>query len=321
MRLSHLSGDLEQHKNQTTSVLADLQPTINRSSEGLRDTLVNQLDDLDCKLNTTSELMGGDLRSVKREMTSLNESMNRICDKMEEHEDHMTTEITELEEHLQRNFTRQLQFSNGYIASMCGEGPWRHAVYLDMTDPNTNCPEGWNMTDYSKRTRGRATDGVFTCDSVTFSVRGGEYSQVCGRIRAYQFGVTWGFSGYRDGQILIYGAYFDGVAVMHGSPRQHIWSFVAGVLENYHLPITMCPCDTTRNIPIPPFVGEDYFCESGHTYPGHLSNLIQFHSNDTLWDGMDCHSSSTCCSRRNPPYFIKTLNTSTTDDIELRMCM
>ena len=49
-------------------------------------------------------------------------------------------------------------------------------------------------------------------------------------------------------------------------------------------------------------------------------NRNQFHSNDVLWDGRDCHSSSTCCSRRNPPYFTKHLNTSTTDDIELRMC-
>ena len=103
--VSHLSGDPEQHKSQTTSVLADLQLSINRSSEGLRDTLVNQLDDLDSKLNTTSELMRGDLMSVRREMTSLNESMNTIRDKMEEHEDHMTTEITELEKNLQMNWT------------------------------------------------------------------------------------------------------------------------------------------------------------------------------------------------------------------------
>ena len=44
------------------------------------------------------------------------------------------------------------------------------------------------------------------------------------------------------------------------------------------------------------------------------------HSNDTLWDGRDCHSTSTCCSLHNPPYFTKTLNQTTTDDLELRMC-
>ena len=73
-----------------------------------------------------------------------NKSVKRICDKMEEHEDHMTTEIMELEEHLQSNFTNQLEHSYGYITSPpCdGTGGWRRAVYLDMTGPNTNCPEG-----------------------------------------------------------------------------------------------------------------------------------------------------------------------------------
>ena len=33
-----------------------------------------------------------------------------------------------------------------------GTRGWRH---LDMTDPNTNCPSGWNMT--GKRTCGRAS--------------------------------------------------------------------------------------------------------------------------------------------------------------------
>ena len=131
-----------------------------------------------------------------------NKSVKRICDKMEEHEDHMTTEIMELEEYLQRN---QLEHSYGYITTPPCDGTEgrRRAVYLDMTDPNTNCPKGWSETDYSKRTCGRATDGWCTCDSVTFSVSGGEYSQVCGRIKAYQFVYTLGFHGYYEGQTTV----------------------------------------------------------------------------------------------------------------------
>ena len=44
-----------------------------------------------------------------------------------------------------------------------------------------------------------------------------------------------------------------------------------------------------------------------------------FHYNDILWDGRDCHSTSTCCSLHNPPYFTKTLSQTTIDDLELRM--
>ena len=201
---------------------------------------------------------------------------------------------------------------------------WRRAVYLDMTDPNTNCPSGWNLTDYSKRTCGRASTEYRTCDSVFFPVSGGPYSQVCGRIRAYQWGLGLGYLGYiLHGRNTIDRNYFDGVAVMHGSPLQHVWTFANGAWENdtTHRSYN-CPCDTTGDVPIPPFVGEDYFCESGYVYPGYSNTTLErtFHSNDTLWDGEDCHSSSSCCSLHNPPYFTKSLGQSTTDDLELRMC-
>ena len=195
-----------------------------------------------------------------------------------------------------------------------------------MTDPNTNCPSGWNTTGYSKKTCGRATDGLSTCDSVFFPISDGPYSQVCGRIRAYQWGLPFAFHGsgvYGGGSID--DAYFSGVAVMHGSPRQHIWTFAAGARENYTAAYFyyyfMCPCDNAGYYNPPPFVGEDYFCESGNLHPGHYTlPWNRFHSNDTLWDGKDCHSTSTCYSLHNPPYFTKSLREPTTDDIELRMC-
>ena len=204
-----------------------------------------------------------------------------------------------------------------------GTGGWRRAVYLDMKDPNTNCPSGWSVTDYSKRTCGRASTRQYTCDSVFFPVSGGPYSQVCGRIIAYQWGLGMGFSGFRYGEITIDSTYFDGVVVMHGSPRQHIWTFASGAWEigTAHR-IWNCPCDTPGDIPIPPFVGEDYFCESGYVYPGYRNTTLErtFHSDDTLWDGEGCHSISSCCSLHNPPYFTKSLGQSTTDDLELRIC-
>ena len=84
-----------------------------------------------------------------------------------------------------------------------------------------------------------------------------------------------------------------------------------------------CPCDTAGVIPVPQFVGEDFFCDSGYVYPGYTNTTdwYRFHCSDTLWDGKDCHSTITCCSLHNPPYFTKTLNQITTDDLELRMCL
>ena len=218
------------------------------------------------------------------------------------------------------NLTEQI-INNSVRYACGGTWGWRRAVYLDMTDPNTNCPSGWQLTGYSKRTCGRVSTGWRrTCDSVFFPVSGGPYSQVCGRIRAYQYGVPDAFFGYNYfGRTTIDSAYVCGVAVMYGSPRQHIWTFASGAWENDKRRQSYnCPCDNGA-ISIPPFVGEDYFCESGYVLGS--GRDITFHSNDTLWDGRDCHSNSTCCSLHNPPYFTKTLNQTTTDDLELRMCL
>ena len=243
-----------------------------------------------------------------------------ICDKIEEHDNWITTELIKINETL----TEQIINNSGGL-KCGGTWGWRRAVYLDMTDPNTNCPSGWQLTGYSKRTCGRASSSWLSCDSIFFLVSGGPYSQVCGRIRAYQYGLPGAFCGYNHrGQTTIDSTYVDGVAVMHGSPRQHIWTFANGVMENDTTHRNWnCPCDTTGVISIPPFVGEDYFCESGYVYPGYRSDALEYrlHSNDTLWDGRDCHSTSTCCFLHNPPYFTKTLNQTTTDDLELRMCI
>ena len=190
-----------------------------------------------------------------------------------------------------------------------------------MANLNYNCPSGWNMTGYSKRTCGRASSSGLSCDSVFFPVSGGPYSQVCGRIRAYQYGGPDAFLGYNYGIVTtIEGAYVSGVAVTYGSPRQHIWTFVNGAWENDTHRSYNCPCDTTGVISTPPFVGEDYFCESGYVLDSGIP-WNTFHSNDILWDGRDCHSTSTCCSLHNPPYFTKTLHQTTTDDLELRLCL
>ena len=251
--------------------------------------------------------MRGDLSLVKTELiTDIDDSTHMICDKMKRHDDHI---------------------SQLFVHTCGGTGDWRRAVYLDMTDPSTDCPEGWNMTDYSKRTCGRASDGRFTCDSVTFPISGGEYSQVCGRIKAYQWGWTGGFSDHHSSSFrTVDGVYFTGVAVMHGSPRQHIWTFAAGAAENLQSDNWfVCPCDVHALSRTPPFINENYFCESGViTTTITTSVLVAYltlHSDDPLWDGSGCHSSSMCCSRNNPPYFTKTLDTASSDDIELRLCV
>ena len=199
-----------------------------------------------------------------------------------------------------------------------GTGGWRRVVYLDMTDPSTTCPSAWQLTEHSKRTCGRVSTQSPDCDSVTFPVSGGEYSRVCGRIKAYQYGQTDAFEAYHDGRVTtIDGAYVAGVSLTHGSPRRHIWTFAAGASEAQPTWVDACPCDASITIRVPPFVGDEYFCESGVN----AGDRRGFRPDDPLWDGQNCTSSSTCCSFNTPPYFVKQLPTSTTDSIEARLCL
>ena len=143
-----------------------------------------------------------------------------------------------------------------------GEGGWRRVVYFDMRDPNTNCPTGWLLTPHSNRTCGKVSTSELTCDSVFFPVTGGHYNRVCGTIRAYQYNPTDAFEAYDDRRVTtIDGAYVAGVSLTHGTPRQHIWTFAAGIRENKPTSDDSCPCDASITIDIPPFVGRDYFCE------------------------------------------------------------
>ena len=319
-----LHEELMEYIKQTASDLlhTSLQSTCNTEQ------LCAKMDTLDLNVNSVNT----ELSSLKGSLSNLNDSMNRISDNVEAHEDHLTTELTELDQNLQQNFSLQLNNSFGYIYPVytCGgtEG-WRRVVYLDMTDPDTTCPSGWKLTSHSKRTCGGVSVGSgfsswFKCDSVTFPVTGGDYSSVCGRIRSYQYGNTLAFYAYNLGTttFTIDSAYVDGIGLTHGSPRQHIWTFVAGISEvnDYENFEYDCACDDATNTNIPPFVGEDYFCESGHNSGPTDSIYETFYPDDPLWDADGCTASSTCCSFNNPPYFTKELPNPTNDSIEARLC-
>ena len=75
--------------------------------------------------------------------------------------------------------------------------------------------------------------------------------------------------------------------------------------------------DLTYTGVVPPFIGQDYFCETGSRQ---AFSYNTFYTDDPLWDGQGCGGTSTCCEFNNPPWFCKQLPQPTTDDIELRLC-
>ena len=310
-------------------ILLPIMKEIKNGLNSVRDDLNSVKNDLSSLNKTVSNLSGevnmlrDDTSSLKGDLSSLDDSINRISDNVEAHDNHVTTELMELDQNLQQNFSLQLNNSYGYITQCGGTVGWRRVVYLNFTDPNTPCPSGWQLTSHSKRTCGRVSGNKrYACDSVTFPVSGGDYTRVCGRIIAYQYDDTVAFALYDVGSITtIDGAYVSGVSLTHGTPRQHIWTFAAGFSEFHNRNQRyVCPCDATINITTPSFVDGDYFCESGHNSGPRGSIFTTFFPDDPLWDGNGCTATSTCCSFSNPPYFTKQLPSRTTDGIEARLC-
>ena len=202
----------------------------------------------------------------------------------------------------------------------CNESEWMRVAYLDMTDPTQQCPDGFRQVSSPNRSCGRQTAGP-GCVSTTFPVNGTRYSKVCGQVKGYQDKTPDAFYPYSEGRATTIDSYYvDGVSLTHGRlPRKHIWTFAAAV-DEVHSNYWVCPCtrsaDRRYTGSVPPFIGQDYFCETG----SRSSYQHMFYSQDPLWDGEGCGSQNTCCSFNNPPWFCKQLPQSTTDDIELRIC-
>ena len=162
-------------------------------------------------------------------------------------------------------------------------------VFLNMTNTSHDCPSGLNLTSYSRRICGRANSSRDGCSSTTFSVGGFQYSRVCGRALAYRFGYNYAFHTYVVYRLGIDDQYVDGLSLTHGAPgsRQHIWTFASGLFTGSHsssFSENQCPCDNGNIYPSPPFVGNDYFCESvtQSTWP-----LVFFPNAYTLgWPGL-----------------------------------
>jgi hypothetical protein len=198
-----------------------------------------------------------------------------------------------------------------------GSDGWTRIAYLNMTDPDQMCPSPWTLfTSGNKRVCFHSVAAV--CDSVFYDSPQQEYSQVCGRIIGYQYGNPHGFYPYHNFGYSIDTYYIDGISVTYGqSPRQHIWTFAAGYSEvDDH---GSCPCGSpTEEAAIPPYVGNNYFCETG-TIPG--AQFSTFYPDDPLWDGEGCGPGHSCeCELNSPPWFIANLTSPTTNDIEVRSC-
>ena len=201
-----------------------------------------------------------------------------------------------------------------------GKGGWMRVGYINMSEPGATCPSGLNSYFFSNISYplcDRPHPSNSGCNSTIFSTFGFNYSHVCGQVRGYQLGNVDGIYDNNFGFPSLDGAYVDGVSITHGSnPRHHIWTYIAGQRESGKNQWA-CPCNDGSTETTPQYVGDDYYCESGSP----VFESYTFHYDDPLWDGKECdYLESPCCTSPNMPWFVKSLNKSSTDDIELRLC-
>ena len=205
----------------------------------------------------------------------------------------------------------------------CGHaGGWVRIAYINMAISSHQCPTTWREITMPRRACGPAAGSQPDCSSAFFSTQGLNYTRIHGRVTGYQYGSTNAFSAYIDANsTTIDENYLDGVSITRGQPesRQHIWSFAAATSANY-TDLNACPCnrsDSAWPYRLPPFVGQDYFCDTGNPDPGYISML---YADNPLWDGEGCVATSSCCQFNNPPWFCKQVSAAVADSIEVRIC-
>ena len=196
-----------------------------------------------------------------------------------------------------------------------GERGWMRVAYVNMTQAGAACPVGLNQRSINNKSYCGSTGSG--CNETIFPTLV-EYSRVRGRVQGYQYGSPVAFFSYNTNtnNIMLNDNYVDGVSITYGiAPRKHLWTYAAGARD--HVSYTGafdCPCKQNSTIITPPFVGNDYYCESGVELC--CKNVF---SNDRLWDGEQCGGEAPCCIP-NMPWFTKTLNETTTENIQLRLC-
>ena len=100
--------------------------------------------------------------------------------------------------------------------------------------------------------------------------------------------------------------------------HEHTFGHLLVVSSGDSNPNLRCPCDPGNTYSSsPPFVGNDYSCESV-AIESNWGVPYRLYPDNALWDGQD--HLNPCYELNNPPWFNKTLPVPTTDDIKLRMC-
>ena len=317
--ISQISSQLNATNSYVSELTASTESSINQISTQLtttNGTVISALNQLDTRSTT-------ELKVAKSNITTVQTSINQISTQLTMTNGNISHITTELNTAKRNAISVQTQVDNlqTQVASIqtqlsqihpCGPGEWRRVAYLNMRDPTQQCPSAWRLYNTGEvRACGRLSRSGGSCPATTYSIDI-QYRRVCGRVVGYQYGSPDGFLTGNINQ-----RYVDGVSITRGSPRDHVWTYAAGVTESVRVNLySNCPCSGSPGRGAPSFVGNNYYCESGNP-SSTWSN--QLYTGDKLWDGLQCEGS--CCTDTVTPLWFKVqLSNTTSDYIEIRIC-
>ena len=171
-------------------------------------------------------------------------------------------------------------------------------AYVNMALSGATCPQGLTQFTLLRTHSLWQERTVHLCQSTMFFTLGLSYSQVCGQLRGYRLGFPDAFSPYNDTGSP---KSVDEVCILMEHPSHMIPLLVntSGLIrcgfghDTLACPWTIqyasCPCNNVRRLisAPPPYVGNDYYCETGdNDYT--CCNATQLYSSDPLWDGQQC---------------------------------
>ena len=201
----------------------------------------------------------------------------------------------------------------------CGGGVWMRIGEINMNRRFSQCP-GTLQRVYINNGR-YCYRRSSPCSTVSFDSFGKNYTEVCGYVKAYQYGSPDAFQSNNPS----IGFYGEGISVTHGSSKSHLWSYIMGSRypsRSYYGSSGNCPCNTYGSTSSAiSQVGTNYYCDSGVQSNSNPSSSTLYTSYGVLWSRSSiCRSYSTCCNDPDQPWFKATTNTSTNDNVDLNWC-
>ena len=167
---------------------------------------------------------------------------------------------------------------------------WMRVAKLDVN----NCPPRMRTETVNTSTTCKVSENGAGCTEINYPVYNISYTQVTGRIRAYQINTLDGFlrpdQSLRISTNTLDSNYLDGVSITTNS--YHIWSFAGG-----------CNCTVPQK---PHFIGDHYICNGSH-----YSKFMQPHE-ELIWKNQQCNEKS--------DWFFRTSLPSNATDIRVRIC-